>query len=213
MSDRSGPEFEVVVKPGFLVTMACLVVVYGIFHGLNTVRGGAELSVLESVNWGAAVTLLILFGTLLHELGHVIAGVLAGHQWTKAVLNGAGLGVVIEPRPHGWDRVVRSAAGPLAHLVFALPLLAVAMMSSPTGRLTALEAQTSAWWVAGVSSLFLALLNALPIPGFDGAKVLDGIRQLRGVRQELGVPQEGGALPDGGGLRESAPRRASERPA
>nr|WP_300151571.1 M50 family metallopeptidase [Propionicimonas sp.] len=207
MSDRSEPEFEVVVKPGFLVTMACLVVVYGIFHGLNTVRSGAELSVLESVNWGAAVTLLILFGTLLHELGHVIAGVLAGHHWTKAVLNGAGLGVVIEPRPHGWDRVLRSAAGPLAHLLFALPLLAVALMASPAGRPTILEAQTSVWWVAGVSSLFLALLNALPVPGFDGAKVLDGVRELRGTRLESAAQQ------DGGPLRESAPRRASERPA
>lgn len=182
MDDRAEREFEVVVKPGFLVTMACLVAVYGFYHALHTRAISGVASPLESLNWGAAVTVLILLGTLLHELGHVLAGMVAGHRWTKAVLNGAGLGVVIEPKPLGWERVARSLAGPFAHLVFSLPLLAVAALGSPTGRLTAVSAQTSVWWVAGVSSLFLALLNALPIPGFDGAKALAGLRDLRGRR-------------------------------
>lgn len=183
MSDRSGPEFEVIVKPGFVVTMTCLVAVYGMFHALNTLRSGAGLSVLESLNWGAAVTVLVLLGTLLHELGHVVAGLLAGHRWTKAVLNGLGLGVVIEPKPHGWSRVIRSLAGPLAHLLFALPLIAIALMTSSTGRLMSPELQGSVWWAGGVSSLFLAVLNALPIPGFDGAKAVVGLRELRDARQ------------------------------
>lgn len=185
MSDQPGREFEVVVKPGFAVTMACLVVVYTWYHVLTTHRIGAPVPLLESLNWGAAVTVLILFGTLLHELGHVAAALAAGHQWTKAILNGAGLGVVIEPKPRGWDRLLRSAAGPFAHLLFALPLLTVAFVGSPSGYISVAEASTSIWWVGGFSSLFLAVLNALPIPGFDGAKVLEGVRDVRGHRRAL----------------------------
>ena len=178
MDDRSEREFEVVVKPGFLATMACLVVVYALYHTLNTRQLGRPAAILESLNWGAAVTVLILLGTLLHELGHVAAGLAAGHRWTRAILNGAGLGVVIEPGPHGWHRVLRSLAGPLAHLLFAVPLLAVAVLGTPDGQLTVATAQTSIWWVGGVSTVFLAFVNALPIPGFDGAKVLTGVREL-----------------------------------
>lgn len=182
MHDRREREFEVVVTPGFALTMACLVVVYGCFHLIYTQRAGTPASVQEALNWGASVTVLVLLGTLVHELGHVAAGLGAGHRWTKAVLNGAGLGVVIEPAPRGWERVLRSLAGLLAHLAFALPLVAFALSGSPTGRLTAVEATSSVWWVAGVSSLFLALLNALPLPGFDGAKVVDGLRDVRARR-------------------------------
>ncbi|MGC3994825.1 MAG: hypothetical protein QM779_12045 [Propionicimonas sp.] len=178
MDEQPGREFEVDVKPGFAVTMALLVLVFAWFHFVATRRFGAPVPLAESLNWGASVTVLVLLGTMIHELGHVAAGLAAGHQWTKAVLNGAGLGVVIEPRPRGWDRVLRSAAGPFAHLLFALPLLAVAWFSTPGGELTASATQTSVWWVGGISSLFLAVLNALPVPGFDGAKILEGVREL-----------------------------------
>jgi Zn-dependent protease len=183
VNDQLEP-FEVVVKPGFFATMASLVVVYAFFHVVNAGRAGIHASPAESLNWGASVTVLILFGTLLHELGHVAAGLAAGHRWTKAVLNGAGLGVVIEPRPHGWQRIVRSAAGPFVHLLFALVLLVVAALGSPI-PVGAAAASTSVWWVAGVSTVFLGLLNALPLPGFDGAKIVAGIRDLRLGRRTL----------------------------
>lgn len=185
MDDRSDRNFEVEVKPGFALTMIGLVVVYAFFHTVATHRIGAPVSILESLNWGASVTVLVLFGTLFHELGHVFAGVLAGHQWTKAVLNGAGLGVVIEPKPRNWDRVLRSLSGPLAHLVFSVPLLVVAMSVSPLGQTSVAIAQTSIWWVGGVSSLFLAVFNLLPLPGFDGGKVLDGLRDVLGHRRTV----------------------------
>lgn len=200
MDERSEREFEVVVKPGFLVTMACLVVVYAFFHALITRRLDQPAALLESLNWGAAVTVLILLGSLLHELGHVAAGLASGHRWTGAILNGAGLGVVIQPTPFGWDRVLRSVAGPLAHLLFALPLLAVAVLGASDGRLTVAAAQTSVWWVGGVSSLFLALVNSLPMPGLDGAKVLTGLRELWGSRAAARrpAPIERFAAPSGG---------------
>lgn len=178
MSDRPAPEFEVEVRPGFAVTMGALVVVYGVYHGLMSRRIAVHPTLAESLNWGAAVTVLILLGTLLHELGHVAAGVLAGHRWTKAILNGAGLGVVIEPKPDGWNRIFRSLAGPVVQLLFALPLLGIALAASPSGRVTEVAATTSLWWVAGLGNLFLGVLNMLPIPGFDGAKVVDGVREL-----------------------------------
>jgi Zn-dependent protease len=178
VSERPVPEFEVEVRPGFAVTMAALVVVYGVFHVFVSRRIGIPTSLVESLNWGAAVTVLILLGTLMHELGHVAAGLLAGHRWTRAVLNGAGLGVVIEPKPHGWQRIFRSLAGPVVQLLFAVPLLGIAMAGSPSGRLTVLAAETSIWWVAGLGNLFLGVLNLLPVPGFDGAKIVTGVRDL-----------------------------------
>ncbi len=189
MDHRSERGFEVVVTPGFPVTMICLVVVYSGFHALNIRHQGDPAFLLQALNWGAAVTVLILLGTLVHELGHVLAGLAAGHRWTKAILNGAGLGVVLEPRPYGRDRVLRSLAGPFAHLLFALPLLAWPILTSPSGQLTVAEAEASIWWVSGVGSLFLALLNALPIPGLDGAKVLAGLRELRGPAGLATVPE------------------------
>lgn len=183
--DEREREFEVEVKPGFVVTMVGLVIVYALFNVVATVKAGAPVPILQSLNWGASVTVLVLLGTLFHEFGHVLAGVAAGHQWTKAVLNGAGLGVAIEPKPRAWDRVVRSVAGPLAHFVFALPLLAVAVSTTPAGRLSLTVAQTSIWWVAGVSTLFLAAFNLLPLPGFDGGKVLDGLRDVLGRRRAV----------------------------
>jgi len=179
-------EFEVTVTPGFAVTMAGLVAVYALFNVVATARVGAPVPLVQSLNWGASVTVLVLLGTLLHEFGHVLAGIAAGHRWTKAVLNGAGIGVVIEPKPHGWDRVLRSVAGPLAHFVFALPLLAVAVSTNPGGTNLAI-AQTSIWWVAGVSSLFLAAFNLLPVPGFDGGKAMDGLRDVLGHRRRAVV--------------------------
>ncbi len=178
MPDRPAPEFEVEVRPGFAVTMGALVVVYGAFHALISRRSGVHSSLPESLNWGAAVTVLILLGTLLHELGHVAAGLLAGHQWTKAVLNGAGLGVVIEPRPYGWQRILRSVAGPVVQLLFALPLLGIALATAPRSGVPLAVASTSIWWVGGVGNLFLGVLNALPIPGLDGGKVVSGVRDL-----------------------------------
>ena len=185
MDDRNEREFDVEVKPGFIVTMIGLVLVYALFNVVATVRLGAPVSFLQSLNWGASVTVLVLLGTMFHELGHVLAGVAAGHQWTKAVLNGAGMGVVIEPKPRGWDRVLRSMAGPLAHFVFALPLLAVAVSSLPAGLTNLAIAQTSIWWVAGASSLFLAVFNLLPVPGFDGGKAMDGMRDVLGHRRAV----------------------------
>lgn len=176
VDERLRREFEVDVKPGFAVTMIGMVAVFLWFHVLVSHRLGVPASLAESLNWGASVTVLVLLGTIVHELGHVAAGIAAGHRWTKAILNGAGLGVVIEPKPRGWDRVLRSAAGPFAHLLFAVCVLVVALVGS--GPVPLAQAQTSIWWVGGASSLFLAVLNALPIPGFDGAKIVAGIREL-----------------------------------
>ncbi len=182
--DEPEREFEVEVKPGFVVTMVGLVVVYALFNVVATVRIGEAVPLVQSLNWGASVTVLVLLGTLFHEFGHVVAGILAGHHWTKAVLNGAGMGVVIEPKPHGWDRVVRSVAGPFAHFVFAVPLLAVAV-STTAAHSSVAVAQTSIWWVAGVSTLFLAVFNLLPLPGFDGGKALDGLRDVFSRRRAV----------------------------
>ena len=72
MDSRPARGFEVVVRPGFAVTMASLVVVYGAFHVLASRRAGTPVSWLESLNWGAAVTVLSLLGTLAGTAGGII---------------------------------------------------------------------------------------------------------------------------------------------
>ena len=189
MIDKSTPDFEVDVKPGFAVTMVGLVLAYTLFNVVATQRIDAPVPLVQSLNWGASVTVLVLLGTMVHEMGHVLAGVAAGHKWTRAVLNGSGLGVVIEPRPRSRERVLRSVSGPLAQFLASLPVLAVAIAQSPSGLTSVAIAQTSIWWVAGASSLFLAVFNMLPLPGSDGGKVIDGLHEMAEERRRADPQQ------------------------
>lgn len=124
MSYSPEPEFEMVVKPGFLVTLASLVNVYTMSYAFVGRAPGQPLHLPEALNWAAGVVVLILLGTAVHEFGHVTAAAVVGHRWTKVVLNGIGLGVSMKPVPYGWHRITRSLAGPLVQLAIAVPMLA-----------------------------------------------------------------------------------------
>lgn len=171
-------EFEVVVKPGFLVTVSALMAAYTLLYVYLAWLIGQQVSFAEALNWATGVVILILLGTMLHELGHVVAGLAVGHRWTRLVLNGAGIGVVVQPVPYGWQRITRSLAGPIVQLLVSIPLLAVFYLELAAGA-PVRTAQHSVWWVGGASNLVLALVNLLPVPGWDGGKVLAGIRDLR----------------------------------
>lgn len=175
-------EFEVVVKLGFLVTIVALVLAYTALYMVAGALTTRTAPFPEALNWSAGVVILILLGTVFHELGHVIAGLALGHRWTKVVLNGAGLGVGISPSPTGWHRVIRSLAGPLVQVAIAIPLLAMVNLE-PAASSTDGVFQYSVWWAGGASNLVLAVINLMPFPRWDGGHALAGLREaLSGVR-------------------------------
>ena len=179
MSRPPDADFEVVVRPGFAVMLACLVL---LFTGLYLFAGGLAGEVTTfpmALNWAAGVVVLVLLGILLHELGHVAVAAARGQGWTRVVLDRSGLGVVIEPGAPGWPQVLRSLAGSVVQLIVALPMLATVYLEDPSIRLTLRTGAHSFWWVAGVSNVLIALINLLPVRSWDGGQALAGIRDAR----------------------------------
>jgi Zn-dependent protease len=177
----SGPpedNFEVEVRPGFAVSLALMVLAYTALYAYAGRLSALPTPFTSSLNWAAGVVVLVLLGTTVHELGHVLAGAAVGHRWTKVILNGAGLGVVILPAPRGWHRITRSLTGPLVQVLVALPMLAALLLEGPGGYVAIRTGRYSVWWVAGASNLLLAAFNLLPFRGWDGGKVLAGISDV-----------------------------------
>lgn len=130
---------------------------------------------------GSLFAVLVLLGTVVHELGHVVAAARVGHRWVAASVGWWGMSVTIEPTdPGGWDRVSRSAAGPAVHLVVGM-LMATTVYLEPWNDPQALAAGLLWWpvWLAGITSAGAALTNLALVRSLDGAKIVAGIRQLR----------------------------------
>lgn len=77
-----------------------------------------------------------------------------------------------------WNMVVVAAAGPVSNIILAILAAIILVLALPT--LTANRSLASDFIVANFTNfvainLFLALFNMLPIPPFDGSKVLGGI--------------------------------------
>lgn len=127
---------------------------------------------------GLLFAALMLATTLLHELGHVAAAAAVGHRWTVATVTWLGMSVTIEPnQPSGWPRITRSAAGPLIRAVAGAAMAATITLEPWNDLWRGL----SWWpvWLAGTTSIGVALLNLLPWPTLDGGKILRGIKDLR----------------------------------
>lgn len=176
-------EFEVVVKPGFAATIGGLLLVYLALYAYAADFVSRPVPFAGALNWATGVVILVLLGSLLHELGHVAVGLLHGHRWTRFVLSGGGIAAVIDPEPRGGQRVARSLAGPAVQALVSIPLLSLAGFDTLLGGGAQPGVGHSMWWVGGVSNLVLALVNLLPVRGWDGGEVLAGIRELRAERR------------------------------
>ena len=174
-------DFEVVVRPGFAVVLACLVLVYTGLYLFAGQLAGEGTTFAMALNWAAGVVVLVLLGILLHELGHVAVAAARGQSWTRVILDRSGLGVVIQPGAPGWPSVLRSLAGPAVQLVVALPMVATLYLEDPAIPLTLRTGAHSFWWVAGASNVVIAVVNLLPVRNWDGGEALAGIREA--VRQ------------------------------
>ena len=172
-------DFDVVVRPGFAVVLACLVLVYTGLYLFAGQMAGEGTTFPMALNWAAGVVVLVLLGILMHELGHVAVAAARGQRWTRVILDRSGLGVVIQHGLPGWPSVLRSLAGPVVQLIVALPMLATLLLEDPSIPLTLRTGAHSFWWVAGASNVAVALVNLLPVRGWDGGQALAGIREAR----------------------------------
>jgi Zn-dependent protease len=170
-------DFEVVVRPGFAVVFASLVLVYTGLYLFAGQLAGEGTSFPMALNWAAGVVVLLLLGIMLHELGHVAVAAARGQRWTRVVLDRSGLGVVIQPGAPGWPSVMRSLSGPVVQLVVALPMLSTLYLEDPLLPLSLRTSAHSFWWVAGVSNVLIALASLVPVRSWDGGQALVGIRE------------------------------------
>lgn len=103
--------------------------------------------------------------TVIHELGHVAGGRVAGIRAKSYVLGSYGR-IYTEPPTTPRGQLLLKASGPLAALAYGTILLAVAPVTSPIGA-------------AGVWALGAGLTNLLPIPsGSDGHGVWHAVRTV-----------------------------------
>lgn len=128
----------------------------------------------------SAPTYIGLFvGTLLgiglvHEMGHVAAGVALGARWTRLTI-GLGFAVSLTRRSNG-EQIVISLAGPAAHLVG----VAVVLMWTQRSPLELDPVNIAAWFM-----LIEAGVNMLPIRPLDGHRLFTaGWACLRGRSAE-----------------------------
>lgn len=128
----------------------------------------------------AAFVALVIVSAGVHELGHVLAvrgcG-LAVHRVTLTLF-GASTHYAGLPATRGGSAAI-AAAGPLASAILATVLLAAWVAAG--------EARGGAGALAGsgvVMNASIALLNLLPLPGFDGGRILGAL--LGGRRRRRG---------------------------
>jgi Zn-dependent protease len=150
--------FPVHVRPGFLMFMALIVILYGDRFGL----------------WLAAS----LAGfTLLHELGHAMAARRAGARAEISLDFLAGYASYVPTRElsraeHAWI----SFAGPAIQIVASVALLMV-MGVNPfdSDSFRASEATLAIWWAGPM----IGILNLIPVLPLDGGNILlNGLDRL-----------------------------------
>jgi Zn-dependent protease len=143
--------FPVHVRPGFIMFMALIVILYGDRFGI----------------WLAGA--LAVF-TLIHELGHATAARRAGAQAEISLDFLAGYASYVPTRElsraeHAWI----SFAGPATQIVVSAAVL-VAMRANPldTDSVRASEATLAIWWAGPM----IGLLNLIPVLPLDGGNIL-----------------------------------------
>ena len=146
--------FPVSIRPGFLLFLLLVVLIYGGTLGV----------------WIAAA--LAVF-TLIHELGHALIARTFGCTARISLDFLAGYASYIPPRPlRAMERAAIAVAGPAVQFTAGMITL-LAMGRSPFSRVDILasDAAIAIWW-AGVA---LALINLFPALPLDGGYVLEGI--------------------------------------
>lgn len=120
------------------------------------------------------IWLLGVVGSIVvHELGHVLAGVRAGWEFTGVFVKPTllAVGVNLEPRGHERRLVFVAAGGLVATMIVTALLGAMTLLPGMAGHTA-----HSLMWL----NLAILSVNILPVPFFDGGHVLKGIRLRHG---------------------------------
>ncbi len=143
--------FRVEIRPGFLVFLLLVVVLYGGTQGL----------------WAAGS---IAVFTLIHELGHASAARATGSHAEISLDFLAGYASYVPSRPLSrWERAGIAVAGATAQFTSAvIVLLLMGVHPFMRDDITSSYATISIWW-AGV---VLAAVNLLPILPLDGGAIV-----------------------------------------
>lgn len=115
--------------------------------------------------------LIILVSMLLHEIGHIIAGILMGKQVHMLKIMPVGFNVVIGGNNAGdWRNAVILLSGPLTNLVlFVLALKAVNHVNLVKTN------DIWLWRFLALVNVYFLFFNLLPIMPFDGGRLLKGV--------------------------------------
>lgn len=143
--------FRVEIRPGFLLFLVLVVLLYGGSQGL----------------WAAGS---IAVFTLIHELGHATAARATGSHAEISLDFLAGYASYVPRRPlTRWERAGIAVAGATAQFTSAVVVLLL-LGANPFSRadIAANDATISIWW-AGIA---LAVVNLIPILPLDGGSIL-----------------------------------------
>jgi len=111
-------------------------------------------------------TIIALSAAVVHEFGHILMSLILKMKINSFSLNlfGARLGVAL-PMYSYKKELLLSLSGPLSNIICGIPALYIYINFSMSGTISL------CFIFFAVACFFLAMLNLLPIKGFDGGRI------------------------------------------
>ncbi|HEY3059825.1 MAG TPA: M50 family metallopeptidase [Chloroflexota bacterium] len=124
---------------------------------------------------GLSSVLGVALTSLGHELGHALAGKMAGLKVRAIVLAPEGGVTIRATSEHPHVNFRTALAGPMANALFGTAFVALALVLTP-------ESFVAGWLTqVGALQLITALANLLPFGPMDGTNIVAAWRGLRGL--------------------------------
>jgi Zn-dependent protease len=151
-----------------------------VIMGWNAIDRGFEFLLI----W----IICVFVSILIHELGHVFAGMLFGSHGHIVLYSFGGLAVGSSALRRRWQRIAVYFAGPLAGFLLAGLTVLIKHRLHPADMSLALRFTFGyLWWI----NLFWGLINLLPVWPLDGGQIsrdfLEGVQPNEGRRISLGI--------------------------
>ena len=132
-----------------------------ITFGISAIFVAVALFVTHSVD-----ALACIIAAILHEVGHIIAAKFRKIDFKELKLSALGATLIpLESMGSFFDEIVISIAGPTVNIFFAVITYGIC--------------SNSFIMLFNASSLFLGILNLLPIYGFDGGRIAFSILEYK----------------------------------
>ena len=123
------------------------------------------------------IYLMILLFAIIHELGHLLIGIILKEKPKEIKLNPFGLSMIFKINPNDYNKKVKNAklievkkiiiaiAGPLTNIIIIIAVLLLRINNSEIRSIV-------------YSNLIIAIFNLLPIYPLDGGRILKGILHM-----------------------------------